>query len=645
MPRAVPGFAAALAALVGSATLALAQGGSEPPPTGVPEPERPTRKVLYRDGHTGRHLLGGTWHFRLDPAEQGEQAGFHTNRAIDGWTPTTVPNAWNATDESDASHRGTVGWYRKDFVLPSRDAALDWKLRFEAINHRATVWLNGQLIATHEGPYIPFEAEVPARARRGPNLLVVRVDNRRDRSDVPRGYDRANGRPGGGWWNYGGILREVYLRRFEGVDVEAVRVRSEVSGRRQRHGLLRLRVTLDNPGARDARVRLRTRVADHERISRPIRVAADGSRRVSYSVEVPKPRLWYPGSPELHPVRIDALSGQRVVAGYRLKAGFRELRVSDDGILLVNGRRARLFGVNLHEDHPRRGSAITARDRRRDMRAVGRLGASLIRSHYPLHPRYLELADRMGVTVWDQVPAWQQGHRGFKQPGVLDAALAYLRAMVARDQNHPSVIAWSIGNEFSQRLTSDQEDYIRRAADLLDRIDPTRLRALDIFGYPQNPPADVYHELDALGVNSYFGWYPGPNGQTADVDRLGPFLDQTRAYYPELALFVTEFGAEANRDGPVEEKGTYAFQTRQLRRHLDVYRRKRYLNGAAAWVLRDFRARPDWDGGNPEPQSPWNQKGLLDALWNEKPAFDATAEILRAIEPIARRRYRRGTSR
>jgi beta-glucuronidase len=639
MPRAVTALAAALLTLVATTALAIAQGGTAPPAG-----ETPARGALYKDGHAGRYLLGGTWHFRLDPADQGEVGGLPSNPALDGWTPTTVPNAWNATDQSDDSQRGTVAWYRKDFVLPSAASALGWKIRFESVNYRAKVWLNGELVGEHEGAYVPWEVPTLGLTRTGVNRLVIRVDNRRGRGDVPKGGDRANGRPGGGWWNYGGLLREVYLRSFEGVDVESVRVRTEL-GPSQKRAWLRFRVQVDNPGERDARFRLRTRVGEIEYESRPVVLAGGARRALSFTVTVPEPRLWLPLAPQLYQVRIDAMRGKRVLAGYRLKVGIREIEVTDDGLLLINGRRTRLFGASIHEDHPVLGGALRPADRRRDMRLVGDLGAGIIRSHYPLHPHYLELADRMGVMVWDQVPVYSQGYKGFEVPGVTAKSLAYIRAMVARDQNHASVLAWSIANELSARMTDDQVDYIRRAARLLDRLDPTRLRTIDIFGWPQNPPADVYHRLDAIGINNYFGWYPGPNGQSEDRSRLGPFLDQMREYYPELALFVTEFGAEANRDGDAERKGTYAFQQELLRHHVETYKSRSYLNGAVAWILRDFRVRPDWEGGNPTPAPPWNQKGLADALGRKKPAFEPTAALYKSIPSVARRRYRRGTRR
>jgi beta-glucuronidase len=103
--------------------------------------------------------------------------------------------------------------------------------------------------------------------------------------------------------------------------------------------------------------------------------------------------------------------------------------------------------------------------------------------------------------------------------------------------------------------------------------------------------------------------------------------------YPSKALFVTEFGAEANRDGPFDEKGTYTFQRQLIEDHLAVYDSKPFVNGALVWALRDFRVRPNWDGGNPKPQSPLNQKGLMDPAGKRKPAFTAVARMFHEVAP------------
>ena len=90
----------------------------------------------------------------------------------------------------------------------------------------------------------------------------------------------------------------------------------------------------------------------------------------------------------------------------------------------------------------------------------------------------------------------------------------------------------------------------------------------------------AYAPLDVIGFNDYFGWFDAGGGSTDDADALGPFLDSLHACYPSKALFVSEFGFEANRNGPVEERGTYQFQAAAAEYHLGVFASKPYLSGA-----------------------------------------------------------------
>jgi beta-glucuronidase len=84
---------------------------------------------------------------------------------------------------------------------------------------------------------------------------------------------------------------------------------------------------------------------------------------------------------------------------------------------------------------------------------------------------------------------------------------------------------------------------------------------------------------------------------------------------------VTEFGAEADRHGPVEERGTYEFQQAFVDYHLGVFATKPYLSGAVYWALEEFRVRPDWAGGNPHPNPPLHEKGLISFTGVRKPAY------------------------
>jgi beta-glucuronidase len=95
---------------------------------------------------------------------------------------------------------------------------------------------------------------------------------------------------------------------------------------------------------------------------------------------------------------------------------------------------------------------------------------------------------------------------------------------------------------------------------------------------------------------------------------------------------ITEFGAEANRSGPVEEKGTYEHQQDFVNFHHGVYTTKPWLSGAIYWALKEFRVRPAWEGGNPRPRPPIHQKGLIAFDGTKKPAFFDAQRLFRAVD-------------
>ena len=165
-------------ALVGATLLAL--------PAHAMAAERPTNEKLYTDGYDNRQLLGGQWLLKLDRLNVGKQRHFERQRGAGGWKPITVPNAWNAGNDSNESMVGGVAYYRKDFILPGNPNSAVWLARFESVNYRATVWLNGTEPAPDRGAYLPFELPAIGRQMRpGVNELVVRVDSRGLRLRLP----------------------------------------------------------------------------------------------------------------------------------------------------------------------------------------------------------------------------------------------------------------------------------------------------------------------------------------------------------------------------------------------------------------------------------------------------------------------------
>ncbi len=580
-----------------------------------------TRGTIYQDGPDNRYLLGGSWLFRRDDAGVGIGQRFQRQTATEGWSAVTAPNAWNVGDDSVASMTGTVAWYRKDFTLPDRRARMDWLVRFESVNYRSRVWLNGVPVGANTGAYLPWDIRLPRSAlkRSGTNRLVVRVDNRRLPTDFPPSGLTGSGDPAGGWWNYGGLLREVYLQRVDRIDITSLVVRPELPCPTCAASVL-ARVVVRNYGDRTASVRVTGRFGERAIELGTRRVQARRFASFETRLSVDQPRLWSPASPYLYAVRFAVRAGGRRVLGYKLSSGIRSITIAD-GHLMLNGRPVSLRGVGLHEDDPAAGFAIGSARRGQIVAQAKELGATVIRSHYPLHPEIHELADRAGLLVWSEIPVYAVKTQFLKRETVRKLAARELEDNIRANQNHPSIMLWSIGNELSARPGPVQSFYINRAARQAKALDPSRPVALAVAGYPAVGCRPQYAALDVIGINEYFGWYPGPNGQIADRDALSDYLDSVRACYPSKAIFVSEFGAEANRDGPVEEKGTFAYQQDFVNYHLGVHNSKPWLSGSLYWALQEFRVRPNWDGGNPRPNAPVHEKGLLRYDGTKKPAW------------------------
>ena len=580
--------------------------------------DTPSDRTLYADGPDGRYLIDGEWLFRHDRGNDGLRGRYFRQRARAGWTAVEVPHAWNVRDESIASMRGSIGWYRKDFELPNASRALQWAVRFESVNYRSTVWLNGRRVGGNTGAYLPFTVVLDHLKRRGTNRLVIRVNSRRKPTDLPPArLSPTSGVPSGGWWNYGGLLREVYLERLDTVQVK--------------HALV-------NPDLRcrscSATVRMSTRVRNFTRTSRTVSVSGVfGGRRVGLgsrtlrpgreadfagSLRVANPRLWTPARPHLYAAAIEVRSGGRRVARWQLRTGVRSVKVSR-GRLYLNGRPVNIRGVGLHEDNRAQGFAVDNPWRRWLVREAEALGATMLRTHYPMHPYIHELADRKGLLIWSEIPVYAHKTEHLRQIG--DRAVAELRKNIQTNASHPSVLIWSIANELSTKPGASQGDYIAAAAREARALDGTRPVGLAVAGYPSAGCQPEYRPLDVIGINEYFGWYPGPSGSMFDRNRLSSYLDGVRRCYPRHALMITEFGAEANRDGSVEDKGTWAFQQDFVNFHLGVFATKPWLSGALYWALNEFRVRPDWEGGNPWSLPPLHQKALVTYDGQRKPAW------------------------
>src|SRR3954454_4195476 len=347
-------------ALLAVAVPALSAGAAsaQSPAANAPQADGLLNKTLYKTGASGRFLMGGQWYFRADATGNGSVADFAANASNVGWTPVTVPNAWNAKDYSDASFAGGVGWYRKGFHLPSAAKRLSWVVRFESVNYRSRVYLNGRLVGKNTGAYLPFEIRLPAGLlkRGGSNLLAIRVDDRRFPTDFPPSGLSSTGVPTGGWWNYGGLLREVYLRKIDTIDFNTVSVLPDLPcATCDAH--VTYKATIRNYGDTAKRVRVTARLGARSVALGTATVGAKKFASFTRRIGVKHPRTWSPDSPYLYNTSMTAGSGGATLQKYTVRTGIRSIKVVDDH-LIVNGKPLNFRGFGTHEDSLDKGFAI-----------------------------------------------------------------------------------------------------------------------------------------------------------------------------------------------------------------------------------------------------------------------------------------------
>jgi beta-glucuronidase len=585
-------------------------------------------------GAAERYELGGSWLLRFDRGV-GLSRGFHRSTSTAGWSPVRVPSAWNATDQSKASMTGTVAWYRKDFELPPAAAQSTWIVRFESINNRMSAWLNGQPIGSHAGAFLPFELALPARLLRthGANHLALRVDSRRAATDLPKV---------GLWWNYGGILRTAYLERIDRVGFASVQVLPRLPCP-SCAATIEYRVMLRNYSSTVQNVRLKSAYGGLAVDLGAASIGPGATHTFIQQATLANPQLWSPASPHLYNVTLDLALGPQAggsqewtpAGHYFLRSGVRSIGVSPHGTLLLNGQKLNFRGVGLIEDSKNLGAALSDSIDRRLIAEAKNLGATAIRSQYPLGEHLEELADENGLMLWSEIPVDKIPPQYLADRSFRDGAVAKLRENILTNSSHPSIIVWSIANELAPEPDAAQGAYISQAVTAAHALDPTRPVGLAVAAYPSaGCQSRYYAPLEVIGLNDYFGWYPGPVGDLKNRNGLSGYLDAMRACYRGKALIVTEFGAEANRPGPVTERGTYAFQQDFVKFHLNVFATKPWLGGAIYWALQEFRVRPGWGGGNPMPTPPIHTKGLISFTGALKPAYYDVRKIYRSTTQL-----------
>ncbi|CAD1797509.1 glycoside hydrolase family 2 protein [Xanthomonas sp. CPBF 426] len=519
----------------------------------------PTANALIADP-ANRHVR--------PPGHPGSSVAFVQPQFDDsGWERVDLPHDWAIAGPflADGPYGGMgrlpswgVGWYRKTLDIPASDRGRSLFLDLDGAMAYATVWLNGKLVGGWPYGYSSWRVDLsPYVVFGASNQLAIRLDNPPDSAR---------------WYPGGGLYRNVWLTRTAPLHVAhwgTQLTTPQVSADRAQ---VQLAVTLDNAARSAVQAQVSTAIyvldaARGTRSGEPVaRIAAmqvavpvGGSARVQGSTQIDHPRLWGP-PPTQRPHRYVAVTEVRhngqLVDRYETPFGVRSIVFDAEQGLLVNGEHVPIRGVNNHHDLGALGAAFNVRAAERQLQLLLQMGANAIRmSHNPPAPELLELTDRMGLLVVDEVfDSWQMK----KTP--LDFHLVFpqwhepdLRAMLRRDRNHPSVMLWSVGNEVGEQYTGEQGAAIARTLHaIVHEEDPSRPATVAMnYASPEMPlPA----ALDVISLN-YQGEGIRDTPEFAGTERIRkqPQYPAFHATFPHKAILSSETASA------LSSRGVYLF--------------------------------------------------------------------------------------
>jgi beta-glucuronidase len=550
--------------------------------------------------------LNGKWKYIVDPLENGyydyrlmpfEKNGFFENKTFNTTelseynfatsAAMEIPSDWNTRDNQLFFYEGTV-WFQKDFQY-RKNSETRGILYFGAVNYDAKVYVNGKLAGSHVGGYTPFNFDVTDLLSDGNNFVVVKVDNKRHKDNVPTvNMD---------WWNYGGITREVILAQVPNTYIEDYLVQLDKKNKTQISGWVKLN---DRTAGQTITVAI-----PELKIKKQLTTNSEG---MAFFEAKTSPVLWTPEKPKLYEVNISK-SNESITD----EIGFRSIETRGKDILL-NGKKVFLRGISIHEEAPfRQGRMWTKEDAVTMLTWAKELGCNYVRlAHYPHNENMVRTAEKMGLMIWSEVPVYWT--ISWTNPDTYANAERQLHDMIYRDKNRCGVVIWSIANETPHG--DDRDVFLSKLALYARKQDNSRLisMAMEVTKSPNNINRledNMNEYVDIVSFNQYIGWYRGSN-ETAKLMKWEiPY---------NKPVIISEFGGGALQGlhGDKKERWNEEYQEELYRQNTEMFNRIDGLAGVSPWILVDFRS--------PRRQLTYiqdffNRKGLISSSGIKKKAF------------------------
>lgn len=549
--------------------------------------------MLYPQQNLFRNKLdlSGFWDFQIDPDQIGEQEGWQ-NGLVEP-RPIAVPASWNEQYEDIYNYLG-LAWYIKSTYIPNAWQGQRVFLRVGSACYFSTLYLNGVKIGSHEGGHLPFAFEITDQIRwDAENIIAISVENELKPTRVPSGNMSTPLLPIASFphttydfFPYSGIHRPVVLYSVPQIYIEDVTVVTEIDGAA---GKLKVTVRLNTVTSVQGSLQLNS---GNSAIAAKL-TFQDGLAETQLTV--PNATFWSDKTPYLYDLTIRTEQDH-----YTLKIGIRTIAVQG-GQVLLNGKPVQLNGFGRHEDFIASGKGLNLPLLVKDYQLMRWTGANSYRtSHYPYSEEEMQLADREGFLIIDEIPAVSLQFENDAYIAIRQRiCLQQIDELIARDKNHPSVVMWCVANEpMTPRLNLTASEILNDPAvakgkDFLDKLmhrarekDPTRLVTFATLG---GSPTSWMEQCDVVCMNRYWGWYMLGGELDKALVSLEQELDSVWETWHK-PIIMTEFGADtiAGTHGHPNVMWTEEYQAEYVRGHLKVAEHKDYIAGMQVWNFADF---------------------------------------------------------
>ena len=421
------------------------------------------------------YLFNQQWRFHLGDAGGAKAAVYDDT----DWRLLELPHDWSIEGSFSADHAATpgggalpggIGWYRKTFYLPESERGKQVAVDFDGIYMNSEVWINGQYLGKRPNGYISFRYDLTPYVCYGEanNVIAVRVDNSKQ--------------PNSRWYSGSGIYRNVRLLIMDPVHVAHWGTSVTTPVVTDDSCKIHVSTIVENHSAENQQVTLTTRILDASgretaRAYSDRQIPINASAEVMQMLNILKPVRWSVDQPALYKAVTAIHRGGKLCDEYETVFGIRTFRFDEEHGFFLNEKPLKIKGVCNHHDLGCLGAALNTRALERQLEIMKAMGVNSLRtSHNPPAPELLDLCDRLGILVLDEMfDMWKRKKSPF------DYAMFWddwherdLRDFILRDRNHASVFAWSIGNEILEQWDSTGVRMAGELAGIVRELDPSR---------------------------------------------------------------------------------------------------------------------------------------------------------------------------